>query len=112
MSCHSGNYVMAQKEDRQKLLSREQSDDRSWNNLEEFRRRTDPLKPNQPPLPVELRQPTLFEVHQVLAPKTDLRYESAAEIREQGQLGFTRLTNSLPMLYRVMNAPRDARGNF
>ncbi len=63
-------------------------DDDQWTNLEEFRRRTDPLLADPFPQRVELKQPTLIEIMQVAAPKSDLRYEPAFYWREPGSREF------------------------
>ena len=85
-----------------------------WSNLEKFRRRADPLKAVQPPVPVVLTQPTMVEAMQAVTPRTDLRFEPQIEVRVTGTAHFQTIHQALWMLYQ-MSDPRDpshVRGSF
>lgn len=55
-----------------------------WSNLEEFRRRTNPLKPNPIPPPITLHHPTARQLLEAVQPRTDLRYEPQLTARKDG----------------------------
>jgi hypothetical protein len=77
-----------------------------WNNLEEFRRRTNPLEPNPPPTTVELKNPTLMEAMQATVVNTDLRYEPQVTIHKPGMSDFQPLDVPLQMYFYTIR-PRD-----
>lgn len=84
----------------------------SWDNLEKFRRRADPLQPAQPPPAVELIRPTEREILNAATPKTDLNCDLQMEVRTNGASNYqpigqvpwmiTQVTN-----FRQLNEPKD-----
>ena len=85
-----------------------------WSNLEKFRRRADPFKPDSPPKPVVLTQPAIIEVMQACSLKTDLRYEPQVEIRVVGTAKFQPIQQSLMAFYQMSNSrdPYRTKPNF
>lgn len=74
-----------------------------WCNLEKFRRRIDPLKPDRPPAPVELAQPTAMEIMKALSPQSDLRYELQIEVRTNGAAMYQPVEKVPEMFSRIVN---------
>ena len=85
-----------------------------WSNLEEFRRRTNPLHPETAPAPVELRQPTWTEIMRATMIQTDLPYETKIEIKMSGQLKFQPSQEPIGKLFQSVNTgnPSKPHGNF
>jgi hypothetical protein len=77
-----------------------------WSNLENFRRRVNPLHSNSPPATVELKHPTLIDVFRATQLNSDFRYEPQVLIRTNGASGFSAPQMPLEMFYRMAN-PRD-----
>jgi hypothetical protein len=85
-----------------------------WDNLEKFRRRSDPFTPVQPPPAVVLTQPTMTEAMKALTSRTDLPYEPKIEAQIIGTTNFQVVDQGWQMLYQ-MSDPRNpyrVRGNF
>jgi hypothetical protein len=57
-------------------------------NLEKFLYRVDPLRPIQPPAPVELTHPTGKEIWEAITPKSDLPCELQIEVRTNAATGY------------------------
>jgi hypothetical protein len=69
-------------------------------NLEEFRRRTDPLQPNPSPGTVELKHPTLVQVWSAVSReslRTDIYFEPDILIRKPGEPGFHSFDSRTPL---------------
>jgi hypothetical protein len=82
------------------------------NNLEEFRRRTNPLRPDATPAPVELARPTMVELWQAAAPerlRTDIHFEQEITIRKLGEASFHKLDANMiaPPAYKDPNTRLD-----
>jgi hypothetical protein len=67
-------------------------------NLEEFRRRTNPRRPDARPASVELTRPSMGELWQAMARerlRTDIRFEPEIMIRKTGEAGFHELDRDM-----------------
>ncbi len=89
-------------------------DNDGWTNLEEFRRRSDPFKPNLAPPSIELKHPSLRDIVQATQPITDLRYEPRTAIRQAGEIKFKPLEQPVHMYFYAKNPrnPHEAQADF
>ena len=84
-----------------------------WSNLEEFRRRTDPVTANPPPPPLELKRPQFREVAMAFyRSTTDLRWQPVFEIRKAGERDFSQLIQPVEAIYFPLTNPQTTSPDF
>ena len=80
-----------------------------WSNLEEFRRRTNPLEAEKIPASIEFKNPkSIVEIMRAQILQSDLPYETSIQIRMAGSDWYAPLKQPLITLFDTSN-PRDDR---
>jgi hypothetical protein len=72
-------------------------------NLEKFFYRVDPLRPIQPPEPIELIRPTGKDIWEAITPKSDLKCELQIEVRTNTTSGYQSIEQVPWMFGKTMN---------